>query len=158
MGPLASLLVSFVTGEAGTIAKQVRSAAIAYGLALLGALVGIFFLVLAAYLWAARRFGSIEAALGFGIGFVVLAGVILTSYRFMEKKRARRRARRRKSDFSALAIAAGVAALPELLRSKRGLGALLGPLAALFAFAVYRENFPSKPNDPAGGVGDSKPD
>ena len=68
MGSLASLLVSFVTGEAGTIAKQVRGAAIAYGLALLGALVGMCFLVLAAYLWAARRFGSIEAALGFGIG------------------------------------------------------------------------------------------
>ena len=156
MGSLASLLVSFVTGEAGTIARQVRGALIAYGLALLGALIGMCFLVLAAYLWAARRFGSIEAALGFGIGFVVIAAVIFTSYRLMEKKRARRRARRRKSDFTALALAAGVAALPELLRSKQGIGALLGPLAALFAFAVYRENFPSKPDDP--GAGDSKPD
>lgn len=158
MGSLTSLLVSFLTGEAGTLAKQLRGAAIAYGLALLGALVGLCFLLLAAYLWAAERFGPIQAALGFGVGFLALASVVLISYRLMGRKRARRRAARRKSDLTALAIASSIAALPGLLRSKEGIGALLGPIAALFAYAVYRENFPPKPDDPAEGAGDSKSD
>ena len=152
MKPLASLLVSLVTGEAGTVAKHVRGAALAYGAAVITALAGVGFLLLAAYLWAAGRFGPINAALGFGGGFLVIAGVILLAYRLTAKRRARRRAERRKSDLTALAIAAGIAALPELLRSKEGRGALLGPLAALLAYAVYRENSPPKPDD-----GDSKP-
>ncbi len=154
VGPLASLLISLVTGEAGTVARNIRGAAIAYGIALLAALAGVSFLLLAAYLWAAARFGAINAALGFGAGFLVLAGIVVLIYRLTAKKRARRRAERRKSDFTALAIAASIAALPELLRSKEGLGALLGPLAAFLAYAVYRENSP-KPD--AGGAGEETP-
>lgn len=156
MKQLASLLISIVNGEAGTIAKHIRGAAIAYGVALVAVLAGAGFLVLAAYLWAAQRFGPINAALGFGVGFLVLAGVVLLVYRLTAKKRARRRAERRKSDFTALAIAAAIATLPELLRSKEGLGALVGPLAAVLAYAVYRENS-SKPDDGGEGPGDQKP-
>lgn len=156
MKPLASLLLGLVTGEAGTMARHIRGAAIAYGSALVAALAGVIFLLLAAYLWVAQRFGSINAALGFGAGFLVMAGVILLAYRVTAKRRAKRRAERRKSDLTALAIAAGIAALPELLRSKEGLGALLGPLAAFLAYAAYRENSPSKPDDDGEGGGDSK--
>lgn len=155
MKPLASLLISLVTGEAGTAARHIRGAAIAYGLTLLAALTGVSFLLLAAYLWAATRFGAINAALGFGAGFLVLAGIVLLVYRVTARKRARRRAERRKSDLTALAIAAGFAALPELLRSKNGLSVLLGPLAAFLAYAVYREN--SGEPDTSEGVGDDKP-
>ncbi|WP_054313656.1 hypothetical protein [Mesorhizobium sp. 1M-11] len=156
MKPLASLFISLVAGEAGTIVKHIRGAAIACGLALIAALMGVSFLLLAAYLWAADRFGPINAALGFGAGFLVLAGVVFLAYRLSAKRRARRRAERRKNDLTAFAIAAGIAALPELLRSKEGLATLLGPLAALLAYAAYRENFPSesKPDDTDESTGD----
>ncbi|PLP59831.1 hypothetical protein CYK37_06485 [Mesorhizobium loti] len=156
MKPLASLLISLVTGEAGTLAKHLRGAAIAYGMAVIAVLAGVSFLLLAAYLWAAERFGPIAAALGFGTGFLLLAGIVLLIYRMTAKRRARRRAERRKSDLTALAIAAAIATLPELLRGKEGLGALLGPLAAVLAYAVYRENSP-KPDDAGEGAGEQKP-
>ena len=156
MKPLVSLLISLVTGEAGIVARHVRSATIAYGAALIAALTGVSFFLLAAYLWLAERFGPINAALGFGAGFLVLAGIVLLTYRLTAKRRRRRRAERRKSDLAALAIAAGVASLPELLRSKEGIGALLGPLAAFLAYAIYRENSP-KPDDAGDGAGDGKP-
>lgn len=152
MKPLASLLISLVTGEAGIVARHIRGAAIAYGTALVAALVGAVFLLLAAYLSLAERFGPINAALGLGAGFLALAGAVLLTYRLT----AKRRRRRRKNDLTALAIAAGVAALPELLRSKEGIGALLGPLAAFLAYAVYRENSP-KPDDAGDGAGNEKP-
>jgi hypothetical protein len=41
---------------------------------------------------------------------------------------------------TALGVTAALAALPVLLRSKGGLGAVLGPAAALVAYAIYREN------------------
>jgi len=157
VGPLASLLISLVTGEAGTVARNIRGAAIAYGIALLAALIGASFLLLAAYLWAAARFGAINTALAFGAVFLVFAGIVVLVYRLTAKKRARRRAERRKSDLTALAIAAGIAALPELLRSKEGLGALLGPLAAFLAYAVYRENS-TKPDQGEAGDETSSPD
>lgn len=125
------------------MARQVRGAAIAYGLALLAALFGFCFLLAAAYLWIARRFGAIEASLGFGVGFLLVAGVTAISYRLAAKSRSRRRAEKRRVDIAALGIAAGLTALPGLLRSREGVGALLGPLAALFAYALYRENFPA---------------
>jgi hypothetical protein len=46
---------------------------------------------------------------------------------------------------TALGVTAALAALPVLLRSKGGLGAVLGPAAALVAYAIYRENV--KPGD-----------
>jgi hypothetical protein len=46
---------------------------------------------------------------------------------------------------TALGVTAALAALPVLLRSKGGLGAILGPAAALVAYAIYRENV--KPGD-----------
>lgn len=156
MKPLASLLISLVTGEAGIVARHIRGAAIAYGTALVAALVGAVFLLLAAYLSLAERFGPINAALGLGAGFLALAGAVLLTYRLTAKRRRRRRVERRKNDLTALAIAAGVAALPELLRSKEGIGALLGPLAAFLAYAVYRENSP-KPDDAGDGAGNEKP-
>lgn len=142
MGSLTSLLAGLVTGEASAIAKQVRGAAIAYGVALVAALFGFCFLLAAAYLWAAERFGAIEASLGFGGGFLAVAGLTVISYRLIVKSRSRRRAEKRRTNLAALGIAAGIAALPGLLRSREGTGALLGPLAALFAYALYRENFP----------------
>lgn len=125
------------------MAKQVRGAAIAYGLAIVAALFGFCFLLAAAYLWAAERYGAIQASLGFGVGFLIVAGLTVISYRLAARGRSRRRAEKRRTDIAALGIAAGLAALPGLLRSREGVGALVGPLAALFAYALYRENFPA---------------
>lgn len=149
---LASLIASFATGETTLALRRTRRAAAAYLAAAIAGLCGIGFLIGAAYVWAAQRFGHIEAALGFGLGFLVLAGLILLFHRLMAGSRAREDQRRRRADMAALGTTAAMAILPTLLRSKGGIGALLGPVVALAAYAIYRENH--KPDDSDGVAGE----
>src|SRR5690242_12690674 len=88
-------------------------------------------------------------SLGFGVGFLVIAGLILVVYQLSAGLRARRRARRRSADMKALGITAALAALPVPLKGKGGLGAVLGPVLAIAAYAIYRENVkPDNDTDP----------
>lgn len=151
MGLLASLLSGFASGETVAAIRRARTAAIVYTLAALAAFCGLGFLVGAAYIWAAARYGSFAAALGFGVCFLVIAGLVLLVHRLMSGARARRTARRRNADMKALGITAAIAVLPTLLKGKGGLGVILGPAVALAAYAIYRENV--KPDDPDAGEG-----
>ncbi|TPK78291.1 hypothetical protein FJ527_07335 [Mesorhizobium sp. B2-4-18] len=147
MGLLASLLSGFASGETVAAIRRARTAAIVYMLAALAVFCGIGFLVGAAYIWASARYGSLAAALGFGVGFLVIAGLVLLTHRLMSGTRMRREARRRKTDMKAIGITAALAVLPALLKGglkgKGGLGVILGPAVALAAYAIYRENVKS---------------
>jgi predicted lysophospholipase L1 biosynthesis ABC-type transport system permease subunit len=91
------------------------------------------------------------ACLGFAAGFLVLAGLILLIHQLAAGTRARRRARRRNADLKALGITAALAVLPALLKGKGGKGLILGPMIALAAYAIYRENVKPDPDDDQGG-------
>lgn len=143
MGALASLIAGLASGEAASALRQAKLAAIAYGLAALAALCGLGFFIGALYIWASARYGALEVALGFGAGFLVIAGVIVLAFRFGTGSRARRRKRQRKASMATLGASAALAALPvipALLRSRAGPGLLAGPAIALLAYAIYREN------------------
>ncbi|AMY02609.1 hypothetical protein AB0V79_30585 [Mesorhizobium ciceri] len=146
MGMLATLISGLASGETVAAVHRARTAAIVYVIAIAAALCGLGFLVGAAYIWTAMRYGSLAAALGFGAGFLVLAGLILLIYRISAGSRARRRAQRRNADMKAIGVTAALAVLPSLLKGKGGLGAILGPAVALAAYAIYRENV--KSDDP----------
>jgi chromate transport protein ChrA len=141
---LASLLAGLATGETMAAIDRARRAAIAYGLAALLAALGLFFLLIAAFIWAARRFGPIEAAAGFGAAFIVLALIIVLIHKVSAGARRRTAARRRSRDVTRLAATAGFAALPVLFRNKASLA-----LAAIgiVGYAIYRENFPYQRSD-----------
>ncbi|RVA33102.1 hypothetical protein EN933_32060, partial [Mesorhizobium sp. M7A.F.Ca.US.001.01.1.1] len=98
MGMLATLISGLASGETVAAVHRARTAAIVYVIAMAAALCGLGFLVGAAYIWTAMRYGSLAAALGFGAGFLVLAGLILLIYRISAGSRARRRAQRRNAD------------------------------------------------------------
>lgn len=140
MGALTSLIAGMASGETAAIVRRARWAAIAYAIAGIAALCGIGFLVGAGYIWAARHYGSLPAALGFGIGFLVLAGLIVLIFRLSAGLRARKRAKQRRTDMTAIGVTAALAVLPSLLRGKSGLGLLLAPAVALAAYAIYKEN------------------
>lgn len=146
MGMLASLIAGLASGETAAAIRRARTAAIVYGLAISVALCGLGFLVGAAYIWTAGRYGSLAAALGFGTGFLLLAGLILLIFQISAGSRARRRAQQRNADMKAIGITAALAVLPALLKGKGGLGVILGPAVVLAAYAIYRENV--KPDDP----------
>ncbi|WP_027037055.1 hypothetical protein [Mesorhizobium ciceri] len=146
MGMLATLISGLASGETVAAMHRARTAAIVYVIAMAAALCGLGFLVGAAYIATAMRYGSFAAALGFGVGFLVLGGLILLIYRISAGSRARRRAQRRNTDMKAIGITAALAVLPSLLKGKGGLGVILGPAVALAAYAIYRENV--KSDDP----------
>ena len=86
---------------------------LSYLLAGVAGLCGVGFLIGAFYIWLSDRYGRLETATGFGIGFIVLALVILLVHRLTARSRAMRVAERRKSDLTAMGIAAAIAALPR---------------------------------------------
>jgi hypothetical protein len=148
---LASLISGLASGETVAAVRRARTAAIVYALAALAALCGLGFLVGAAYIWVAGRYGPVAACIGFGVGFLAIAGLILLIHQLSAGARARRRARRRNADMKAIGITAALAVLPMLLKGKGGLGTILGPAIALAAYAIYRENVKPDTDDPDAG-------
>lgn len=144
---LGSLIAAFVSGEAVNAARRAKAAAIAYLLVAIFAATGVGFLIGAGYIAASRRLGDIEAALAFGVGFIAIALLILLVRAFTGSRRARQR-ERRQIDIAKIVGAATVTAIPLLLRSRAGTGALLGPLLGLVAYAIYRENRTGNHDDP----------
>lgn len=143
------LLLSLITGEASAAAKRARRSAVEYAIMAIAALLGIGFLLLAGYIVAARRYGELEAALGFGGGFLVLALAALIIHRMSARARARRAREKISRDAMAVAGALALTALPSLL-SKRGIVAGMAiPLVSAIAYAIYRENSGEDDDDDA---------
>jgi hypothetical protein len=141
---LASLIAAFVSGEAMNIVHRAKVAAIAYTLAVLCGLCGLGFLIGAGYIVTARRYGDLEAAIGFGVGFILIASLILAVRAIAARSRVRR-AKRRGADLATIAGVAAASALPVLLKSRAG---IIAPIVAVAAYAIYRENLGKKPDDP----------
>lgn len=137
---LGSLIAAIASGEGKAMLCRARSAAIAYLVAGLLGLCGAVFLIAALFVWAARRLGTVEAALILGIAFLAAAGIVLAIHAIARRGRTRRARRQRDGEFAAMATASAIAALPALLRSRPGPGAVILPLGALAAFAIWREN------------------
>jgi len=148
MGALVSLISALASGEAMAALQRARMTAILYGLAAIFALCGVGFLIGAAYVWLAARYGPLATSLGFGIGFLVVAGLILVAHKLTTRMRSGRRARRRQADMTAVGITAALALLPALAKSKGGLGAIVAPALAVVAYAIYRENAKPRPPKP----------
>lgn len=142
MPAFASLIASIVSGEASEAVARARRKAIVYLLAGLMFLCGAGFLIVAGFVATAREIGTVEAALAFAAGFVVLALLVVGIHALTSQARERRIAKRRKSEAKALAGAAAVAMLPTLLANRKAGLALVLPAFAALAWAVMRENTP----------------
>lgn len=147
MHALATLIASIASGEAADAVRRARVAAIAYAIAGLLALVGVLFLLVAAYIAAAMRFGPVATGLAFGFAFLIIAAIIVTVHGVSSKREARRVARRRGTEMKAVASAAAIAALPTLLAG-RGKLTLIAPALAVLGYAIYHENRRRSRGDP----------
>lgn len=147
---LARLLASVATGEVSASLKRARVASMFYALAAFLGLFGIGFLVLAGFIAAADEWGTIEAALGFGLGFVAMALVVLASLRIWTRAEQRRARERRVSDAGVLAGTAALTLLPSLLSRTGKFGALALPVLVAVGYAIYRENSGGDPDGDAG--------
>jgi FtsH-binding integral membrane protein len=132
----ARLIALLAAGEAAAIKRRIKIAAIAYAAAGASVFLAVIFLVVAGYLAAAVRLGPIEAAVWFGVGFLLLAGVIYAIYRVTARARARAEAGKRAE--SMMVGASALAMLPALGK-KGGWSAVLMALAAVAGYAAYTE-------------------
>ena len=137
---LGSLIASLAAGETANMVGRAKRAAIAYSVAVLFILFGVFFALIAAYVWAAGRWGPIVAALIFAGTFVALAIITIVFQSITAKQQARRAARQRSVDAKALATTAAVAALPALLANPRSAAALAVPVLGVIGYLIYQEN------------------
>ena len=138
---LAALIQSIVSGETTRAAKRVRPAMIDYMIPGICLAIALRFLIAAAYIFVAERYGPLYTAIGFGLGFIALAGVALIVHRIISGIQAKRRAEEaRAAQMQAIAGAAAFAILPALLKGRGGLVSLLAPVAAMVAYAIFKEN------------------
>lgn len=137
---LAALLGGLASGETKLALRRAKLAVMVYALAAVFLLCGAGFLIGAAYIYAAARYGSFETSLGFGGGFVLLALLVLLIFKLSAPRRARRAAAFRSSEISALMAASGVAIASNLVRSRAGIGLLATPLVGYIAYRIIKEN------------------
>ena len=140
---LASLIASMATGEIMDGIRRAKSAVVAYLLAGLAALVGVSFLIAAAFSWIASIYGTIYTALGFGGVFILVAIIVIVAHRMSERSQKRLAQQRRSHDMKAMAQTAAMIVVPALI-ARGGVGGLAAPLLALLGYGIYRENRPRR--------------
>lgn len=137
---LRSIIGALIAGEAKQLSRRAKSAVILHLLAAIALAVGAGFLIGAGYIFAAERYGSLNAAIGFGAGFVAIAVLLLIINAMQAKAWRRRRAEERGGELKLLAATAAIAALPGLLKTRSGIVGLLAPIAGLVLLKVIEEN------------------
>jgi len=157
---LNSLIAAFLSGEAVGAVRRVRSAALVYAFAGITILTGLAFLVGAAFVATARHFGTVEAAIAFGLAFIVLGLAAVGTHSLSGRSRKRQTAGRRSTDLTTIAGVAAMSLLPSLLRKpsllrgkaglggKAGLAGIIVPALAILAYGIYRENVKPKDKKP----------
>jgi len=136
---LATLLAALASGEIVQRVRSTRSAVLAYALAGVAFLCGLGFLVGAAYIATAARYGSLHAALSFGIAFIVIGLLVLLLHRLAVRRRERRLAVLRAEQAKTYAGAAALGLIPAMMKSRAGAVGVLAPLLGIAAYAAWRE-------------------
>jgi len=140
---LATLIASMASGEIMDSIRRAKSAVVAYLMAAIAILVGVGFLIAAAFSWIADTYGTVYTALGFGGVFILLAIIIIVAHRMGERSQKRLAMQRRSHDFKAMAQTAAMVVVPALI-ARGGVGGIAAPLLALLGYGIYRENRPSR--------------
>ena len=126
---LAPLLTSVAAGEVGLVINRLKRNAVFAGIIAVLAIIGVIFLVVAAYIALAERYGEMHASLilaGSAFGLAIITYIIMN---IVERAARNRQSERAKVDTSALLTVAALAAAPVVLRS-RALMMLAVPLVA----------------------------
>ncbi|WP_457301600.1 YwiC-like family protein [Phyllobacterium sp. P5_D12] len=126
---LAPLLTSVAAGEAGLVINRLKRNAVFAGIIAVLATIGVIFLVVAAYIALAERYGEMHASLilaGSAFGLAIITYIIM---KIVERAARNRQRERAKVDTAALLTVAALAAAPVVLRS-RALMMLAVPLVA----------------------------
>lgn len=136
---LGRLITALAAGEVSEVKQRLRLAAVCYLIMGFMIVMALMFFIVAAYIAAAFRWGPLEAAIGFAVGFTLIAIITLAVYKIITLARKRAQKRRLAEDATMLAGASAVAALPALLGKVGGINPILIALAGLGGFALFRQ-------------------
>lgn len=139
---LAPLLSGILGEELRSAATQARRSAIFLSLIGISVLVGLVFLLMAAFLTLERHYGGPCAALIMAGSAFLLAIIVLAIMKIIAASERKRRRRRVEADKSALVATAAIAAVPAIL--KRPILAVALPLAGIAAMAFLADSKRSK--------------
>ena len=140
---LLPTLASLLGIEVGGLVSRLKENAVAIAAISLFALIGIAFLLVAAYTALTAWVGPIWSPLILAGAALVIALVLFIALRIQNRAVARRDAqRRRERETTALVASAALAALPELLKTPilRNIGI---PVALYVAFLLFNGRHPS---------------
>lgn len=141
---LGTLIAAIVSGETLSTLGRAKQAAVSYLLVAISGLVATFFVLVALYIWAARAWGAIWAALAFAAFFMAVALLVLVVSRSRARAQARLAAQRRSSELMTMGVLSAVAGAPALLsgrKAKAGVAAVAVPLILAGAYVAYRRLF-----------------
>jgi hypothetical protein len=138
---LRSVLLAIAGANLRRKVDQLRRAALFYTLAGAAFVLGLVFLLIAAYIFFAERYGALPAALGFAGGLIVLALLILAIHSLGGSRPSPRLEKEERADqMKAMATAVAIGAVPAIIRSTGIVGALVLPAIAVVGYAIYKEN------------------
>lgn len=137
---LPHLVASLLAGETAVAIRRLKSALAVYAFCAVLVFLAIIFVLMAAYVAAARELGPVTAALGFAIVFLLIAAVVYAVHRLQAAAAARRATRRRRVEVGTLTGVAAAAALPLVLSGRWRILGLLGPAAAAAGYAIYKDH------------------
>ena len=141
---LASLIAAFASSETYLWLRESGRATLAYAGAAVLALCGAGFFIGALFIAAARRYGDLGTAFGFGVGFFALAALTLAIYKSKARTREQRATARRAAELQTIAVAGAATMLPTLVRGGFGIAALATPVVGFGAYLLYRKTLGSR--------------
>ncbi|MGH6860374.1 MAG: hypothetical protein ACRECY_08960 [Phyllobacterium sp.] len=152
---LSPLLTSLAAGEVGLAVNRVKRSAIFLAIIGIFGAIGVIFLLVAAYIALAQRYGELHASLYLGGGAIALAIIFYVIMKISDAAIRKRQKDRAKVDTSALLTIAALAAAPAVLRS-RSLLMLAIPVIAFGGFSLLGKKSgrrPSRRRPPSAGDG-----
>ena len=136
---LGRLITALAAGEVSEVKQRLQLSIVSYLIMGFMIVMALMFFILAAYIAAAFRWGVLEAAIGFALGFTLLAIIVLVVYKIVTAARKREQRKRMAQDATMLASASAVTALPAVLGKMGGINPILIGLAGLGGYALFRQ-------------------
>ena len=136
-------MTSVAAGEVGLAINRLKRNAMFLGVIAALATIGLIFLLVAAYIALAERYGEMHASLtlaGSAFGLALIAYIIM---KMVERAARKRQSERAKVDTSALLTIAALAAAPVVLRS-RALMMLAVPIVAFGGLSLLTKTKPKR--------------
>ena len=134
-----ALITRLFTGEAGVFLARIKRLVGLYVMLGIFGLLLLIFLMIALFSWAAQYYGSLNTALGFSAGALLLMIMTYAMVLMASRRPSTRADDRLQRDIASIAGVTALTNAPQIMRAVRQQkGLLVIPVAAIGMFGLYR--------------------